>query len=104
MDETPPDWDNPPCPACFAFNQKEAECPPTVTCEEHVAEVRTAFATGMAAGYLHCRMQSGPWQHLCQTHLEAMQSVIDSMCATIGLPRDEVYKDFGIPMPADVLQ
>lgn len=103
IDETPPDWTNPPCPACFAFQVEKVDAPPT-TREAYVGDVQNAFAAGMAAGYLHCRMRSGPWDYLCRAHLQAMQGVIDAVCETNRLPRAEVYADFGIPMPVKVLQ
>jgi hypothetical protein len=97
-DPAPPDWDNPPCPACFAFDV-EAGAPASTTPEELTQHLRTAYAAGMTEGYLRCRMRSGGWQRMCPDHRAAAQAVIDCLCAQLKLPRDRVYADIGLPMP-----
>jgi hypothetical protein len=92
----PPDWENPPCPACFAFDAP-AGLPQTP--EEFAAHMRLAYASGMTSGFLMCRMKADTWQFLCRTHVEAAQGVIDAVCADHGYPRDKVYADIGISMP-----
>jgi len=93
----PPDWENPPCPACFAFDPVPPEAVPT-TSAEHAGELRKIYASGLAAGFLMCRMRSTTWRHLCPEHLQCVQAVIDAVCADHGLPREKVYADFGIHM------
>lgn len=96
-DIRPPDFDNPPCPACYSFDASTSHMPATP--EEHAEDLRKAYAAGMAAGFLMCRTHSKTWEHLCPTHRESCQAVIDAVCADLGLPREKVYADFGIPMP-----
>ncbi len=97
-DIQPPDFANPPCPACYAFDANEADPLPT-TADAYAADMRKAYSAGMATGFLMCRTRSNVWEHLCPTHLESVQAVIDAVCADLGLPRDKVYADFGISMP-----
>lgn len=94
----PPDWENPPCPACFAFDADHtADLPATP--DKHTADLRMVYASGLVSGFLMCRTRSPVLTHLCPTHVEAAQAVIDAVCADLGLPRDKVYADIGIPMP-----
>lgn len=93
-DIKPPDWENPPCPACFAFDDSDA-----VSSEGHTADMRKAYAAGLASGFLMCRMRSETWRFLCPAHHQAVSAVIDAVCADHGIPREKVYADFGIPMP-----
>ena len=93
----PPDWENPPCPACFAFDVEQVEI--QTSAETQVRDLRQAYAAGLAQGFLMCRMRSDTWKFLCPTHLETVQTVIDMVCEDFGLPREKLYADFGVPMP-----
>jgi hypothetical protein len=92
-DIKPPDWENPPCPACFAFDETP------VSPEGHTEDLRKAYAAGLASGFLMCRMKTDTWRFLCPAHHQAVSAVIDAVCADHDLPREKVYADFGIPLP-----
>jgi hypothetical protein len=57
----PPDFENPPCPACFSYDVPEAA---PASPEEHAADMQKAYAAGMTSGFIMCRTKSPVFRFL----------------------------------------